>query len=74
MPQVNSPLSTTTCNAGQSCLVQWLDNGETPLLADIGACYVGLYNGNGVSPAPAVGAQECHLTEYHRFLFSRLSQ
>ncbi|KZT64438.1 hypothetical protein DAEQUDRAFT_732675 [Daedalea quercina L-15889] len=44
---VNNPTSTGTCYGGQACTVTWLDDGQTPLLSDIGACYVGLYNGNG---------------------------
>lgn len=47
--QVTRPLSTDTCQGGQSCLVEWIDNGVAPLLSDFGACFVGLYNGNGVS-------------------------
>ena len=28
--------------------MQWLDDGDSPLLNTIGATFVGLYNGNGV--------------------------
>ncbi|KAI0316873.1 hypothetical protein OF83DRAFT_1124377 [Amylostereum chailletii] len=42
---VVNPSESTTCHAGQSCKVQWLDNGERPLLANMGPCYVGLYRG-----------------------------
>ncbi|PCH37483.1 hypothetical protein WOLCODRAFT_109958 [Wolfiporia cocos MD-104 SS10] len=45
---VDSPASGSTCYGGQPCIVAWVDNGEEPLLDQIGACYVGLYNGNGV--------------------------
>ncbi|EKM56692.1 uncharacterized protein PHACADRAFT_253959 [Phanerochaete carnosa HHB-10118-sp] len=45
---VTSPGETTTCQGGESCLVEWLEDGQTPTLSDIGACYVGLYNGNGL--------------------------
>ncbi|KAH9829578.1 uncharacterized protein C8Q71DRAFT_789964 [Rhodofomes roseus] len=43
---VNNPTSTAVCYGGQPCTVTWLDDGQTPLLSEIGACYVGLYNGN----------------------------
>ena len=39
----------TTCIGGQSCDVEWLDNGDAPLLTTIGPCFVGLFNGQGVS-------------------------
>ncbi|KAH9936702.1 hypothetical protein B0H21DRAFT_878690 [Amylocystis lapponica] len=45
---VNDPVASTTCNGGQPCTVTWLDDGSQPLLSGIGACYVGLYNGNNV--------------------------
>ncbi|KAH9925128.1 uncharacterized protein B0H18DRAFT_1009971, partial [Fomitopsis serialis] len=34
---VNNPVSTSTCYGGQPCTVTWLDNGQTPILSDIGA-------------------------------------
>ena len=39
-------METTVCHGGQPCPVQWLDDGEEPLLATMGACYVSLYAGN----------------------------
>ncbi|KAH7912840.1 hypothetical protein BJ138DRAFT_1111952 [Hygrophoropsis aurantiaca] len=42
---VTNPVQATTCHGGQACTVQWVDNGETPLLSSIGECTVGLYNG-----------------------------
>jgi hypothetical protein len=48
LSQVNSPLPSTTCSAGKPCTVQWLDDGEQPLLTAMGACTVGLYYGEQV--------------------------
>ncbi|KAG2076240.1 hypothetical protein BDR04DRAFT_1004114 [Suillus decipiens] len=45
---VTNPVQSTVCNGGQSCSVEWVDNGESPLLSDIGECTVGLYNGEMV--------------------------
>ncbi|OCH88717.1 hypothetical protein OBBRIDRAFT_836368 [Obba rivulosa] len=45
---VTSPASGGTCSGGSSCTVEWVDNGEAPLLSTIGPCFVGLYNGNDV--------------------------
>jgi len=42
---VTNPVQSTTCSAGQSCSVEWIDNGESPLLSAIGECEVGLYTG-----------------------------
>lgn len=50
--QVNNPVATSICYGEQPCTVTWLDDGQAPLLSDIGACYVGLYNGNGVRALP----------------------
>jgi hypothetical protein len=44
--QVITPVETTVCHGGQPCPVQWLDDGEEPLLAALGPCYVSLYAGN----------------------------
>ncbi|KAG2040653.1 hypothetical protein BDR03DRAFT_857355 [Suillus americanus] len=43
--QVTNPVQSTVCNGGQSCDVEWVDDGQSPLLSDIGECTVGLYNG-----------------------------
>ncbi|KAH7883064.1 hypothetical protein F5I97DRAFT_1815502 [Phlebopus sp. FC_14] len=43
--QVTNPVQSTACHGGQSCQVQWIDNGESPLLNSIGECEVGLYTG-----------------------------
>ncbi|KAF8916692.1 hypothetical protein CPB85DRAFT_1216070 [Mucidula mucida] len=40
------PASGSTCHGGEECTVQWLDNGEAPLLASFGVCSVGLYTGD----------------------------
>jgi hypothetical protein len=48
--QVITPAETTVCHGGQSCPVQWLDDGEQPLLATLGPCYVSLYAGNEARP------------------------
>ncbi|KIK82007.1 hypothetical protein PAXRUDRAFT_832465 [Paxillus rubicundulus Ve08.2h10] len=42
---VTNPVQSTTCHGGQSCSVEWIDNGESPLLSAIGECEVGLYTG-----------------------------
>ncbi|KIO11058.1 hypothetical protein M404DRAFT_75987, partial [Pisolithus tinctorius Marx 270] len=42
---VTNPVQSTVCTGGQSCEVDWVDNGESPLLSDIGECTVGLYSG-----------------------------
>ncbi|KAL1748263.1 hypothetical protein HDZ31DRAFT_30092 [Schizophyllum fasciatum] len=41
-----SPVSGSTCQAGQPCTVDWLDDGNTPKLASIGVSRVGLYMDN----------------------------
>ncbi|KAF9238117.1 hypothetical protein BU15DRAFT_47985 [Melanogaster broomeanus] len=46
--QVTNPVQSTVCHGGQSCSVEWIDNGESPLLSDIGECTVGLYTGEYV--------------------------
>ncbi|KAA1471923.1 hypothetical protein DENSPDRAFT_838030 [Dentipellis sp. KUC8613] len=43
---VINPSTTSVCHGGQPCTVDWLDDGELPLLSTIGACTVGLYTGN----------------------------
>ncbi|KAH9990206.1 hypothetical protein BJV74DRAFT_443849 [Russula compacta] len=43
---VVSPTAQTVCHGGQPCAVQWLDDGEEPLLTAMGPCYVALYTGN----------------------------
>jgi len=40
------PNSQTGCHGGQPCLVQWLDDGQEPLLTAMGPCYVALFSGN----------------------------
>ncbi|ETW77354.1 hypothetical protein HETIRDRAFT_105500 [Heterobasidion irregulare TC 32-1] len=42
---VVNPMTTTTCHGGQDCTIEWLDNGQRPLLSDLGICTVGLYTG-----------------------------
>jgi len=46
--QVISPRSGSTCQASQNCIVEWLDDGTSPLLFEIGICTVGLYTGKEV--------------------------
>ncbi|KAI0795488.1 hypothetical protein C8Q75DRAFT_730430 [Abortiporus biennis] len=41
---VFSPDKNTVCHGGQSCNVQWSDNGVAPSLASIGRCTVGLFH------------------------------
>ncbi|KAL6307000.1 hypothetical protein BKA93DRAFT_728588, partial [Sparassis latifolia] len=45
---VTEPTTGSTYSGGQAITVSWLDNGEQPLLSDIGACNIALYNGNDV--------------------------
>ncbi|KAI6126620.1 hypothetical protein F5141DRAFT_347044 [Pisolithus sp. B1] len=45
---VTNPVSSTVCTGGQSCEVQWVDNGESPLLSSLGTCSVALYTGEFV--------------------------
>ncbi|CAK5264356.1 unnamed protein product [Mycena citricolor] len=40
------PSGGITCTSGQSCALQWLDDGNIPVLADIGVVTVGLYTAN----------------------------
>jgi len=42
---VVEPASMKICHGGEPCTFQWLDNGVAPLLTDIGACHVALFNG-----------------------------
>lgn len=46
--QVVKPLQGSTCQAGKSCSVDWLDDGIHPLLTAIGVVDVGLYHGKQV--------------------------
>jgi hypothetical protein len=52
---VNNPLPGTTCHAGEECVVQWLDDGDQPLLTAVGPSTVGLYHGNMVFDFSVVG-------------------
>ncbi|KAI0356992.1 hypothetical protein OH77DRAFT_1399908 [Trametes cingulata] len=45
---VTQPRAAATCSGGKPCTVEWLDDGSVPLLAQIGPCYVALYNGDHV--------------------------
>lgn len=47
--QVIKPSQGSTCHGGQSCTVEWLDDGIAPLLSDLGVNTVGLYTGRQVS-------------------------
>jgi len=44
---VVKPTTGTVCHGGQPCLVEWLDDGQSPLLTTLGPCDVALYSGNG---------------------------
>ncbi|KAF8558619.1 hypothetical protein OG21DRAFT_1079703 [Imleria badia] len=44
---VTAPVAATTCTAGQSCQVSWVDDGQSPLLSSIGQCTVDLYYTGG---------------------------
>lgn len=43
---VITPTTQSVCHGGKPCLVQWLDDGQNPLLATMGPCHVGLFSGN----------------------------
>jgi len=43
---VVNPTQQTVCHGGKSCPVEWLDDGEGPLLTTMGPCYVALFAGN----------------------------
>ncbi|KAI0267312.1 hypothetical protein BC834DRAFT_870772 [Gloeopeniophorella convolvens] len=43
---VIAPTLQTVCRSGQACDVQWLDDGQEPLLPNMGPCNVALYAGN----------------------------
>ncbi|KIM54528.1 hypothetical protein SCLCIDRAFT_31046 [Scleroderma citrinum Foug A] len=45
---VTEPVQGSVCHGGQACPVEWVDNGESPLLSAIGTCDVGLYTGGYV--------------------------
>ncbi|OAX35038.1 hypothetical protein K503DRAFT_399710 [Rhizopogon vinicolor AM-OR11-026] len=45
---VTNPVQSTVCTGGQSCEVDWVDDGTSPLLSSIGESTVGLYNGEMV--------------------------
>jgi len=47
--QVTNPVQSTVCSGGQSCEIDWVDDGQSPLLSSIGECTVGLYNGEMVN-------------------------
>ncbi|KAF8624693.1 hypothetical protein AX17_007024 [Amanita inopinata Kibby_2008] len=43
---VTKPTAGSTCHGEQPCTVEWLDDGNSPLLSAIGPTRVGLYTGN----------------------------
>lgn len=43
---VTRPRFQSSCTGGQPCTVEYLDDGVSPLLPQIGLCEVGLYTGN----------------------------
>ncbi|KAI0672397.1 hypothetical protein C8Q78DRAFT_970980 [Trametes maxima] len=45
---VIQPRSGFACSGGKPCTVEWLDDGLSPLLSQIGATYIALYNGDNV--------------------------
>jgi len=46
--QVISPTPNTTCHGGQLCTIEWLDDGQQPLLDSISSCSVALFMGDSV--------------------------
>ncbi|KAH9064535.1 hypothetical protein EDB87DRAFT_1556292, partial [Lactarius vividus] len=43
---VINPTTRSVCHGGKPCLVQWLDDGQNPLLETMGPCRVALFSGN----------------------------
>lgn len=43
---LTSPVGSTTCQAGQPCNIAWSDDGNSPALANIGLCDLGLFVGS----------------------------
>ncbi|KAG2347287.1 hypothetical protein BDR05DRAFT_958790 [Suillus weaverae] len=64
---VTNPVQSTVCHAGQSCQVEWVDDGQSPLLSDIGECTVGLYNGEMVL---AQSLTSVNVADTHSFSFT----
>ncbi|KAG2744695.1 hypothetical protein CY34DRAFT_215046 [Suillus luteus UH-Slu-Lm8-n1] len=64
---VTNPVQSTVCHAGQSCQVEWVDNGQSPLLSDIGECTVGLYNGEMLL---AQSLTSVNVADTHSFTFT----
>lgn len=52
---MTNPTTQTVCHGGQPCLLEWLDDGEIPLLTTMGPCDVALYSGDEVSFYREVG-------------------
>ncbi|THH06639.1 hypothetical protein EW145_g3948 [Phellinidium pouzarii] len=42
---ITHPYAGISCRGGSACSLTWVDDGEAPLLAAIGACDFGLYQG-----------------------------
>ncbi|KAF8622399.1 hypothetical protein AX15_007051 [Amanita polypyramis BW_CC] len=64
---VTEPASGSTCHGGKSCTVQWLDDGNTPLLSSVGLCTVGLYT-NHLQLVQALAY--VNVSETHSFTFT----
>lgn len=47
--QFIEPASKSTCTAGSPCTIEWLDDGNSPLLNKVGVVTAGLYHGNQVN-------------------------
>ncbi|KAJ7135465.1 hypothetical protein C8R43DRAFT_1021169 [Mycena crocata] len=61
------PSTGSTCTAGQPCTLEWLDDGNTPLLNEVSVVTVGLYTGNmqlvqTIEPIDASGSLSVQFT------------
>jgi len=64
---VIEPSAGSTCHAGQTCTVVWLDDGESPLLSTIGISTIGLFHGNqqlvqSITPADVSSVHSLNFT------------
>ncbi|KAG1732139.1 hypothetical protein EDB19DRAFT_1735111 [Suillus lakei] len=64
---VTNPVQSSVCHGGQSCPVEWVDDGQSPLLSDIGECTVGLYNGEMLL---AQSLTSVNVADSHSFSFT----
>lgn len=46
LSKVTNPVASTTLPAGQQATIKWMDDGNSPSLAQLGPCFIGLYAGS----------------------------